>query len=187
MRPARPARCSDPLALRLVVVPRSAPGMEDELTPDNVAERLREGDTRRRTLQGLEALPAPVPRELALTAAPVLVDVAVVTEDREELEWCGLLVARLLTEAAPDPNAVYSAAFGGERLVAYFAPRLIVQVTQQALGGHAPLTRENAYSYVCAAAWTCPANVRGLTAPVAAVGCTAMEYIRTVSPRPPHP
>ena len=74
-----------------------APGdAYDELGADTVGERLRADETRTDTLQALEALPPPIAQELALGAAPVLVDVAAGTEDREVLDRCGLLLARLL-------------------------------------------------------------------------------------------
>eukprot|EP01043_Picozoa_sp_COSAG02_P047004 COSAG02_NODE_4461_length_5336_cov_3.180829_1_plen_238_part_10 len=157
-----------------------------DLLPDTVAEWLRAEDTRAGTLQALDALPSPCPSELALAAAPALVDVAAVTEDREVLDRCGLLLARLLAEAAPDPSALYGAALGGERLAAWFAPRLLVEATQRALGngsgegGRQPLGREDAYSFACMCAWMSPAFVRGVTAPEAAAGRTVMEHMRTV-------
>ena len=51
-----------------------------------VAERLRAEETRACTLDALEALPGSVPRELALVAAPALVDVAVETVDRGDFD-----------------------------------------------------------------------------------------------------
>ena len=156
------------------------------LLPDTLAERLRAEDTRAAALQALDKLPTPCPPELALAAAPALVDVAAATEDREVLDRCGLLLARLLAEAAPDPRAVYGAALGGERLAACFAPRLLVEATQRALGnesgegGQEPLGREDAYSFACMTAWMPPGWVRGVTAPEAAAGRTVMEFLRTV-------
>jgi hypothetical protein len=102
------------------------------------------------------------------------------------LDRCGLLLARLLAEAAPDPSAVYGAALGGERLAACYAPHLLVAATQRALGngsgegGQQPLGREDAYSFACMHAWVPPAYARGVTAPEAAAGRTAMEFLRTV-------
>ena len=104
------------------------------LLPDTLAERLRAEDTRAAALQALDKLPTPCPPELALAAAPALVDVAAATEDRGVLDRCGLLLARLLAEALPDPRTVYGAALGGERLAACLAPRLLVEATQRALG-----------------------------------------------------
>jgi hypothetical protein len=156
------------------------------LLPDTVAERLRAQDTRAPTLQALDALPPPCPPELALAAAPALVDVAAATEDREVLDRCGLLLARLLAEAAPDPSAAYGAALGGERLAACYGPRLLVEATQRALGngsgegGQQPLGREDAYSFACMTAWWPSGLVRGLTSSEAAAGRTVMECIRTV-------
>ena len=156
--------------------------------PDVLAERLRaeDTDTRAAALQALDTLPSPCPPELARAAVAPLVDLAAATEDRAVLDQCGLLVARLLAEAAPDPSALYGAAFGGERFAAFFAPRLLVQATQRALGNGSgeerrrPLAREDAYSFSCILAWMLPAHVRGLTAPAAAAGRTVMESLRTV-------
>lgn len=157
-----------------------------ELLPDTVAERLRAEDTRAAVLRALDALPPPCPPDLALAAGQALVDVAASTEDREVLEQCGLLVARLLAEAAPDPSALYGAALGEERYAAFLAPRLLVEATQRALGtgsgeeGRRPLSREDAYSWTCMHAWHAPAYVRGYTANEAAAGRTVMESVRTV-------
>lgn len=159
-----------------------------ELTPGRVAERLRADDTQAPTLKALEELPPPVPRDLALAAAPALVDVGSSlsgANDRDAVDRCGLLLARLFEEAAPDPSSLYAAACGGERAMAWFAPRLIVEATQRALGTGSdeegqPLTREDAYSYVCLGAFWCPYIVRGLTANEAAAGRTVMEFLRTV-------
>eukprot|EP01043_Picozoa_sp_COSAG02_P007842 COSAG02_NODE_242_length_27511_cov_501.886364_2_plen_191_part_00 len=156
------------------------------LLPDTLAERLRAEDTRAAALQALDKLPTPCPPELALAAAPALVDVAAATEDREVLDRCGLLLARLLAEAAPDVNTLYGAALGGERIAACYAPRLLVEATQRALGnesgegGRQPLGREDAYSFACMHAWLQPGYVRGITAPEAAAGRTVMEFLRTV-------
>ena len=159
------------------------------LLPDTLAERLRAEDTRAAALQALDKLPTPCPPELALAAAPALVDVAAATEDREVLDRCYLLLARLLAEAAPDVRAVYVAALGGERLAACYAPRLLVEATQRGLGngsdegGQEPLGREDAYSFACMLAWVEPGWARGVTAPEAAAGRTVMEFLRTVSER----
>eukprot|EP01043_Picozoa_sp_COSAG02_P057514 COSAG02_NODE_6996_length_3236_cov_752.112209_2_plen_196_part_00 len=157
------------------------------LLPDTLAERLRADDTRAAALQALDKLPTPCPPELALAAAPALVDVAAATEDREVLDRCGLLLARLLAEAAPDVNTLNGAALGGERLAACLAPRLLVEATQRRAlgnrsgeGGQEPLGREDAYSFACMQAWQQPGWVRGITAPEAAAGRTVMEYLRTV-------
>ena len=57
--------------------------MAAELTPGRVAERLRADETQAPTLKALEELPPPVPRDLALAAAPALVDVAAGANDRD--------------------------------------------------------------------------------------------------------
>ena len=158
-----------------------------ELMPDTVAERLREDDTRAATLQALEALPAPVARELALAVAPALVDVTARTENRAVLNQCALLLGRLMVEAAPDPSGIYSSAFSGDRLAAYNAPRMIVKAAQRALETHGtdgaqPLTREDAYSCACLRAFYCPSAVRGITVPEIAAGRDGLKYLQVVRP-----
>jgi hypothetical protein len=159
--------------------------MAEELMAEveTVAERLRAEETRGSTLDALEALPAgSIPRELALVVAPALVDVAAAeTVDRGVFDRSTLLLGRLMGEAAPDPSAIYGAALGGERLGAFCAPRLVVEAMQRGLesGG---LTREDACSVACWAAYLSPAEVRGLTAPVLASGRSTMEFVHTVSP-----
>eukprot|EP01043_Picozoa_sp_COSAG02_P085871 COSAG02_NODE_23440_length_718_cov_8.594507_1_plen_75_part_01 len=56
------------------------------LLPDTLADRLRAQDTQAAALQALDELPSPCPPELALAAAPALVDVAAATEEREVLD-----------------------------------------------------------------------------------------------------
>lgn len=152
-----------------------------ELLPDNVGDHLRSDASRTATLNALEAIPAPVPTDLALAAAPALVDTLTGTEDRDHFDRCMLLIGRLLTQAAPDPSTVFGAAFAGERFKAVWAPRVHLVAVQRALGGH-PLTRGDAYSYACLRG---PLgglfSVRGQTAPFAATGRTAMEAIADVS------
>ena len=58
------------------------------LAPDTVAEALRADETRGRTLDALDAMAAPIPRALALAAAPALVDVYGATEDRATFNQC---------------------------------------------------------------------------------------------------
>ena len=73
-----------------------------ELMVETVAERLRAEETRACTLDALEALPGPIPRELALTAAPALVDVLASAETTKVLIWASLvanLVAMVLALA----------------------------------------------------------------------------------------
>ena len=104
------------------------------LDPDTVAEALRADETRGRTLDALDAMAAPIPRALALAAAPALVDVYVATEDRATFNQCTLLSTRLLAEAAPDPSPVYGVLYAGERLAKVVAPRLLSDAVQRALG-----------------------------------------------------
>eukprot|EP01043_Picozoa_sp_COSAG02_P000751 COSAG02_NODE_14_length_56855_cov_512.793661_32_plen_197_part_00 len=170
----------------LLTTTATAMAAPELLLPDTLADRLRAQDTRAAALQALDKLPPPCPPELALAAAPALVDVAAATEEREVLDRCGLLLARLLAEALPDPSAVYGAALGGERLAACYAPHLLVEATQRALGngsgegGRQPLGREDAYSFACMLAWLPSGFARGATAPEAVAGRTVMEFLRTV-------
>lgn len=162
----------------------------EELMVDTVAERLRTEATRTHTLSALEAMMPAVPRELALAAAPALVDVASGTQQREDFNRCVLLLARLVAEAAPNPSPVWGAACSGEREKAFCAPRLVAKAAQRALAtagtgeGH-PLTREEAYSEACWRACEPPASVRGITAPKVAAGHTMMEFIKIVSANHP--
>eukprot|EP01046_Picozoa_sp_COSAG06_P011492 COSAG06_NODE_658_length_13322_cov_3.396430_6_plen_320_part_00 len=129
------------------------------LAAATVAETLRAEATRARTLDALEAHVPPIPRELALAAAPALVDIAAGTEDRATFDRSALMVARLLDEA-PDPSAVHGAAFAGERFAAYKGPRLMTEATQRALvEGGEPLTQADARSYACLCAWENPSVV----------------------------
>ena len=95
-----------------------------------------------------------------------------------------LLLGRLMKEAAPDPSAVYGAAFGGERLAAFFAPRLLVEAMQRASGAGGTdgggLTREDAHSVACWAAWEAPSIARGYSALAAAAGRTMLGWLDTV-------
>ncbi len=162
--------------------------MAHEVAAETVADRLRAEATRSPTLDAIEALAPPVSRDVALGAAPGLVDVAASTGVREELDRSALLLARLLAEAAPDSAAVWGAAFAGARLEAYMAPRLLSDATQRALvhdnAGRAEveegLTRQDAHSYACRAAIFCCGLNRGFTVAEAAAGRTVKEYIGIV-------
>jgi hypothetical protein len=150
------------------------------LAAATVAETLRAEATRARTLDALEAHVPPIPRELALAAAPALVDIAAGTEDRATFDRSALMVARLLDEA-PDPSAVHGAAFAGERFAAYKGPRLMTEATQRALvEGGEPLTQADARSYACLCAWENPSVVHGYTPACAAAGRTEMEFLDIV-------
>ena len=150
------------------------------VTVATVADGLRSAATRVAALDVLDALAPPIPSAVALTAAPALVDTMATETERASFDRCGLMLARLLTEAAPDPAAVYGAATGGERLATIFAPALLVEAVQRASSGQ-PLTREDAWSYACPFARDPPAWGRGCTAPEAAAGRTVTEYWGTVS------
>eukprot|EP01046_Picozoa_sp_COSAG06_P024338 COSAG06_NODE_1980_length_7926_cov_10.286061_2_plen_561_part_00 len=165
--------------------------VEGGLTAATVAECLRADGTRVDTLHALEAMHAPIPIQLAISAAPGLVDVAATTGDRDAFRRCTLLVARLMAEATSDELApVYGAAFGGERLAAYCAPRLIVEATRRVLtkigdtqqGGQGGqlLTSADAYNHACHGAVWAPATVRGweVLEPAAMSGRAMTEYQR---------
>ena len=77
------------------------------VTAATVANALRSEATRVATLVALEALAPPIPSAVALAAAPALVDAMATETQRAAFDRCGLLLARLLGEAAPDPAAVY--------------------------------------------------------------------------------
>eukprot|EP01046_Picozoa_sp_COSAG06_P065928 COSAG06_NODE_16406_length_1003_cov_1.012168_1_plen_253_part_10 len=152
-----------------------------ELTAAAVVQDLRTNPTQAPALDALEAMVAPIPRELALATAPALVDVAAGTEDRATLDRCTVLLARLMAEAAPDPSVIYGAAFAGEGIITYWASGLIVEAIQRAVGTDATeLTREDAYSHACLRAHYAPAYVRGFTCVEKAAGRTAMEFIKLV-------
>ena len=156
-----------------------------DLAAGTVADGLRSETTRAATLDALEALAPPISSPVALAAAPALVDVIATETERASFDRCGLLLTRLLDEAAPDPAAVYGAAFGSKRLAALYAPALLVEAVQRALSAGQPLTRADARSYACLMAWDGPTAVRGYRVPCAAAGRTAMEFAGIVSCSPP--
>jgi hypothetical protein len=154
---------------------------EMDVSAATVAESLRSEATRIATLDALEALEAPIPSAVALAAAPALVDAIATGKERASFDRCGLLLGRLVAEAAPDSAPVFGAALAGERLVMSVTPALVVEAVQRASSGGQPLTREDVRSYACLWAREGPAFVRGLTAPYAAAGYTAMEFLGVVS------
>ena len=101
-----------------------------DLDAGTVADRLRSGVTRAAALDALEALAPPIPAAVALAAAPALVDVIATETERAAYYRCALLLGRLLDEVAPEPAAVYGAAFADERLAAIIAPALLVEAVQ---------------------------------------------------------
>eukprot|EP01043_Picozoa_sp_COSAG02_P084351 COSAG02_NODE_22201_length_760_cov_0.987897_1_plen_200_part_00 len=125
--------------------------------------------------------PRSVPRDVALAAAPALVDVVAATEDRREYECAALLLARLVAEAAPDHAPVWGAAFAGERFAAYITSRLVTTALQRAVCDGDPPTPEDVHSLACMMSVIFPGQSRGLTAPNAAAGRTPAEYYKIVS------
>jgi hypothetical protein len=155
-----------------------------DLDADTVAERLRDGATLSTALDVLEALAAPIPTATALAAAPALVDVFAHTTEHAALDRAALLLARLLAEAAPEPESIFEAALRGERYAAFWAPDLLVEATQRASTSGQPLTREDARSFACLRAWSGPSFVRGQSKFYTAVGGTAPEGLGIVSTVP---
>jgi hypothetical protein len=135
-----------------------------------VVEALRAGATRATALDSLEARPVPIPSDVALAAAPVLVDVVAVAEDRMEHDRAALLLARLLDEAGPEAAAVNGAAFQGERLAAWYGSRMVVESTQRALETGEAMTQEDARSYACLHSRIGLVCARGATVAEAAAG-----------------
>jgi hypothetical protein len=164
-----------------------------DLTAFTVAGALRSPDTCLDALGALEALPPPVPSQLALAAAPALADVvagAAEEPDRAALDRAALLVARLLAEAALEPArgddtgltaTVFRAAFSDGRMAAFTAPMLVAEAAQRASATGQPLTRADALSTACLCAYYTPAFARSATAPCAAAGLTVMEHYGVVS------
>ena len=148
--------------------------MPEVLNAATVAEKLRSASTRASTLSALEALPPPIPSDVALAVAPALTDVACSTEHRDEHDRAALLRARLLAEA-PDPVPVFRLLAEGKRFAAIWAPRVLAEATAAAEGGQ-PLTWQDARSYACSQSYCGPAFVRGHTAPCLASGRSAPEY-----------
>ena len=171
---------------------------EMDVSAATVAESLRSEATRIATLDALEALAPPIPSAVALAAAPALVDVLATEKERAAFDRCGLLLARLLAEAAPEPAPVFGTALGGGRFAAILTASLVAEAVQRAASSSGqPLTVEDARSYECLNAYHGPSFVRGMTAPFAAAGYTVMEsmvtvrFIHTAQPRlvlllPPH-
>jgi hypothetical protein len=148
-----------------------------------VAGNLCAEPTRSATLDALDAMSA-VPGDVALAAAPALVDVAACTEDHAEHERATLLLARLLieavAEAVPEPAPLYGAAFAGERLAAFHAPRVMAEATQLSRAGQ-PLTRKDARSYASLWAPLNSAIGHGWTGLEEAAGRDVMGFMNTVS------
>ncbi len=155
------------------------------LAAGTVAEELRAEATRMQTLDALEAHPPPVPRDVALAAAPALVDVvarSTAEKERAAFDRSALLLGRLMEEALPDSSAVYGAAFVGDRLAAYLGSPLLAEAMQRALveEGGRPLTDADARSFACLKAYESPAAARGWTVVEAAAGRTGMEFLGVV-------
>lgn len=154
----------------------------DELAAATVAHRLLDDATRATTLESLEAHPTALPRDVALAAAPGVVDIVSSTAERSIFDRSGLILGRLIAEAMPDVAAVWGCAFGGKRLAKYWAAPLVTDAIQRALSPEdgQPLMLEDARSYACLCSCESPGYVRGHTVPEKAAGRTALEYMEIV-------
>ena len=152
--------------------------MADNIAPDTVAERLRDGATREAALDALERHAAPIPTAAALEAAKALLELMSMDAaevDRAAYDRAGLLLARLHEEALPDIVAVYGAAFGDGGLERLWNSDSVVNIALRKSA--AQLTRADAVSYACVNAYDPVHLVRGATAPWAAAGLTAMQFL----------
>ena len=151
-----------------------------DLAADTVASLLRDGATRTATLDALERHEgAPIDRAVVLAAAPALLEALALdaTEvGRDAFDRIGLLLARLAAEASDDPSAVHGAALGEGRFAACYRSK--GSVLAQAAGKRASeLTRADARSFACFAAYWLPSFVKGMTKPIAAAGfATTSEW-----------
>ena len=152
-----------------------------DLSADTVASLLRDGATRTATLEALEQQEgAPIDPAVALAAAPALFEALAMdaTEvGRDDFDRIGLLLARLAAEASDDPSAVYGAASGEGRFAACYRSK--GSVLAQAVGKRASeVTRADARSFACLAAYWPPSFVKGLTKPIAAADfATTSEWM----------
>eukprot|EP01052_Picozoa_sp_SAG31_P024095 SAG31_NODE_2026_length_6641_cov_3.312290_6_plen_317_part_00 len=147
-------------------------------TVDTVGRLLRDSATRTATLDALEVDHLMMAAPLALAAAPALAEL--LSLDAEEVERAtfdrvGLLLARLMAEAADDPAARWGAAWGGGRFAAMI--RCDCNVVAKAIDRtpEGELTREDARSFACLYANYAPAAVRGWDKPVVAAGMSACQ------------
>ena len=153
--------------------------MATVLATDNVAQLLRDSDTRPTALDALEALSAPVDRALALMAAPALCsllasDMADVSHD--QFDRIALVLVRLVVEAPDDPATIYGATFGEGRLGALWSSDS--NVIARALRKPASeLTAADVRSMVYVEAIDQFANIRGSTKPWAAAGLPGMKWL----------
>ena len=152
-----------------------------ELTADTVASLLRDGATRTATLEALEQHEGtPIGRAVALAATPALFEALALDAnevDRDAFDRIGLLLARLVAEASDDPSILYGAAIGEGRCAAWYRSK--GSVLAEALGKPASeVTRADARSFACLAAYWPPSFVKGLTKPIAAADfATTSEWM----------
>jgi hypothetical protein len=153
-----------------------------------VAGLLRDRDTRAATLKALDTHSVPIDTALSLAAAPALAELLALDAaevEREQFDCVGLLLARLLAEAAATDDqaavaAAFGAAYGGGRLAAMCS----AEGTALAHGFTAPaaeLSRADAYSHACWWAHVGPMGTRGISATLAAAGLTGQEWLRLFS------
>ena len=151
---------------------------------DSVAQLLRGSGTRTAALDALDAHSAPIDRSVSLAVAPVLGELLALEAAevaREQFDRVGLLLARLLAEAASaaeapdDPASVFGAAFGNGRYAALYAAEDTV-LAQAVRKPAAELTLADARSFACWNACGGPYRIRGATEPLLAAGVSSQEW-----------
>jgi len=147
------------------------------ISADTVGRLLRDSATRTVTLDAPE-VGHPMAAPLALAAAPALAELLSLDAaevERATFDRVGLLLARLMAEAADDPAARWGAAWGGGRFAAMI--RCDCNVVAKAIDRtpEGELTRDDAQSLACLYANYAPAAVRGWDKPVVAAGMSACQ------------
>ena len=150
-----------------------------DLSAGTVAERLCDRSTRAVALDALERHTAPIPTAVALAAARAAAELKAMEAeeaDRAEHDRAGLLLARLLDEAAPNIVAIFGAAFGDGRLERVWNANNVLNAALLRKPA-AQLTRADAVSHACSEAWHPPSYVRASTAPWAGAGLTCTDFM----------
>ena len=150
------------------------------LAPDSVATLLRDCETRAATLEALDAHSMPIDAAIALAAAPALTELLAknISEvSREQFNSIGLLLGRLVAEAAEDQSEVFGAAHGDGRLGVLLCARdnVLAHVVRTPA---AELTQADVYSYVCWNVQFGVVSTRGKTKPYAAAGYSMEQYVK---------
>jgi hypothetical protein len=157
--------------------------MAAPVAADAVARLLRDRATRAATLGALERHDeGAIDRAVSLAAAPALFELLAADASevgRETFDRAGLLVGRLCAEAPDDPAAVYGAALGEGRWIAFLRSEGSV-LGRAWRTPAAELTRADARSWACSMAYASPGAAKGGTEPAAAAGFeTSMEWLAT--------